>query len=717
MALGRLGKYERLDVLGHGASGIVYLARDTLLGKQVALKQIAVHGEERERFLTEARVLDRLKHPNIVQVNSVDQIDDHIVIDMEYVRGRNLLDLLRKTPQLPVHQALDIAAQVCDGLAYAHGYRTVHRDIKPANIILTDNSKIKIIDFGLAEVLGTQSLARGAGTYAYMAPEDFESGEQSDRQSDVCSVGIVLYEMLTGTRPFRVQNSKDPFAWKSVIQRGEYPPVAELRPDAPYGTDIIIARALSVTKSSRYQTASEMADDLRALTLAMPAASPLPSRGAPSFDPSGQRSDTVVQESVPSVIPGSETIDSFLADAPFHWDIACSALAFGTLEEWLRSVGENPMADVASDLARSTSPIDERLREFLYQGGIELEEEAHRLYEGGMELVNGGRYGAGVPELRAALRLAPNSVAIRNGLTRAAHLSNDPVLLEYLATTAIPLSPIETEPDPTPVQEPVQTPYVVTAPPGALSLSMDKVDFGRLRMGETKTVKVILQSTMKGVLEGRIAQCPPWVHISPARFSTRKRQPITLTAETASVWSAPADYSEKVILETSAGRREIDVLLHVEPARRKLAEISAWYIPVLICCLLPAFAAVFTELTLPALARHFWQPGLVATGLLSGAFFALTVTADTAWPERLLPFLIMLCGALGAFGVIRDLEFSTGHAARIAVLQTAPPAIVLLILQAVALARDPNGWGRWQIWRWIIAATGILIAYGFLQVR
>jgi len=717
MALGRLGKYERLDVLGHGSSGIVYLARDTLLGKQVALKEIAVHGEEREKFLTEARVLDRLKHPNIVQVNSVDQIDDHIVIDMEYIRGRNLLDLLRKTPQLPIRQACDIAAQICEGLAFAHGYRTVHRDIKPANIILTDNSRIKIIDFGLAEVLGTQSLARGAGTYAYMAPEDFESGEQSDRQSDIWSVGIVLYEMLAGTRPFRVPNSKDPFAWKSVIQKGEYTPVSALRPDAPNGIDYIIGRALSQDKATRYATASEMSADLGALIAAIPAGSPLPSRGNQSVDPSFLSTQTSVapQDSVPSIIPGSDTIDSFLADAPYHWDIACAALSFGTLGEWLRSIGETPMADVAADLERSTDPIDDRLREFLYQGGIELEDEAHRLYEGGMELLNGGRYAAAVPELKAALNLAPLSVAIRNALTRAAQLTGDTALSEHLAATAPPPSTIPEQPTPIAPPAPEPQTYTTTAPAGSLSLSTEKVDFGRLRMGETKSVKIILQSAAKGVLEGRVAQCPPWVHVTPIRFSTRKRQPLTITAETTSVWQAPADYADKIVLETTAGRREIDVVLHVQPARRRLAEISAWYIPVLFCCVLPAFAAVFIGLS--AQLRHFWEPGLIATGLLCGAFFALTVTADTAWQERLLPFCLMLFGSLGAFGIIRDLASSTGHDARIATLQTAPPAIVLLVLQAVALARDPNGWGRWQIWRWIIAATGILIAYGFLQVR
>src|SRR5579862_3336735 len=159
MALGQIGKYERLDVLGHGASGIVYLAKDTLLGKQVALKQISAHGEDRERVLEEARVLDRLNHPNIVHVNGIDQINGKIVIDMEYVRGRNLQDILRDVPQIPLVPAIAIAIQICEGLGYAHSRRTVHRDVKPANIIVSSDGVVKLVDFGLAEVLGTNSFA------------------------------------------------------------------------------------------------------------------------------------------------------------------------------------------------------------------------------------------------------------------------------------------------------------------------------------------------------------------------------------------------------------------------------------------------------------------------------------------------------------------------------------------------------------------------------
>jgi len=152
MSLGMLGKYERLDVLGHGASSIVYLARDTLLRRTVAIKEIAAQGEEKSRFLEEARGLDRLRHPNIVSVNSVDTIGSKVVIDMEYVEGHNLQDLLRETDgPIQAAQTIDIVVQVCEGLAYAHANHTIHRDIKPANILIANDGSVKLVDFGLAD--------------------------------------------------------------------------------------------------------------------------------------------------------------------------------------------------------------------------------------------------------------------------------------------------------------------------------------------------------------------------------------------------------------------------------------------------------------------------------------------------------------------------------------------------------------------------------------
>ncbi len=265
MPLGKLGKYERVDVLGHGVSGIVYLAWDTLLKKQVALKEIDLQAADMSRFLEEARVMDRLNHPNIVHVNGVDKIDGHIVIDMEYVRGPNLQQLLRTEPVLALDRALKIAIQTLDGLDYAHKMRTVHRDIKPANILIGRGEEVKLVDFGLAEILATNSYAGGAGTYAYMAPEDFMEEHHSDHQSDIWAVGVTLYEMLTGARPFNVAKSKDPFAWRRALLSDPATPLAHHLDEVADGLQPAMDMALARDKQDRYQTAGQFRDDLIAI--------------------------------------------------------------------------------------------------------------------------------------------------------------------------------------------------------------------------------------------------------------------------------------------------------------------------------------------------------------------------------------------------------------------------------------------------------------------
>ena len=262
MPLGLIGKYEKLDVLGSGVSGIVYLAKDTLLNKQVALKEVDVQAGDLRRFLEEARVMDRLRHPNIVRVNNVDRIEGKVVIDMEYVRGQNLQELLRAEGPLPIGRSLDIVAQVLDALHYAHQMQTVHRDIKPANILIGRDGQVKLVDFGLAEILATNAYAGGAGTYAYMAPEDFAEDDRSDSQSDIWAVGVTLYEMLTHQRPFTVAKVKDPFAWKRVLETESPTPLSDYLPDAPPMLQAILERALARDKQQRYPTAGEFRDDL-----------------------------------------------------------------------------------------------------------------------------------------------------------------------------------------------------------------------------------------------------------------------------------------------------------------------------------------------------------------------------------------------------------------------------------------------------------------------
>ena len=693
MPLERLGKYERLDVLGHGASGIVYLAKDTLLGKQVALKEISAQGDEKERFLEEARVLDRLRHPNIVQVNSVDEIGGRVVIDMEYVRGRNLQEVLRETPILPIPEAVSIAAQICDGLAYAHSQRTVHRDIKPANILITAGGTVKLVDFGLAEVLGTHSFAGGAGTYAYMAPEDFHPEEQSDRQSDIWAVGVILYEMLTGRRPFQVAKAKDPFAWKTAIESDSIPPVSELRPGIPPALEAIVSQALARDKAGRYRDAGNMAADLRALGMSLPepGTAAVPGIEMPGYlEKVAPRLETAYGNfsSVPQVLsqnspallvsgpfPANLTdIDTFLALAPDNWEAARDALQSGTLSRWLRSIREEPLAAVADEVAAGLEQEDgDNLRDFLYRAGVETAEDARQSYAESQRLLQTGR------RAEAAVLLA-----------RAAHL--DPSRPEYVRDL--------------PAAETLAEPQAE----GGLTLSRKTIDFGTLRQGQSRRAKIMLQNPDGGRLEGRVSAAPGWVRAEPSSFSAKRRQAVLLTTETQTVWSTPAVYQDTVTLETSGGRREIAVSIRILPARLGWTKITFWYGPLLACAGLPVAASLAGRVTQPPV-HGIQQPGFAAGSLLFLSAFLLSLAADTAWLPRFLP--------LGLSGLLLwRLSLMLGYGSprtHLLLVQTVTPILVLLVLQTCAYLLDASGWGNWKLWRWIVAAVGLLTAYGLLH--
>ena len=698
MPLERLGKYERLDVLGHGASGIVYLAKDTLLGKQVALKEISAQGDEKERFLEEARVLDRLRHPNIVQVNSVDEIGGRVVIDMEYVRGRNLQEVLRETPQLPVAEAVFIVAQICDGLAYAHSRRTVHRDIKPANILLTAGGMVKLVDFGLAEVLGTHSFAGGAGTYAYMAPEDFHPEEQSDRQSDIWAVGVILYEMLAGRRPFQVAKAKDPFAWKTAIESGPLSPISALRADVSPMLEAIALHALARDKAERYHDAGDMAADLRALGTGT-VAPVLESTGLLRNESASGTKDFAVAERIPlgsdsarpvpgsnmlgplplpGFPPGMADIDTFLALAPDNWEAANNFLQNGTLSRWLRSIREEPLATVADEVAAEPEHSDgDTLRDFLYRAGLDTAEDARLAYADAQRLLQTGRRAEAAILLRRAGHLDP----IGYGIEPSASAQNAEVLKSEEAEEA-----------------------------GGLTLNRDTVDFGTLRRGQSRRVRIVLQNRDGGRLEGRVSAAPGWVRVEPSAFSAKRRQALTLTTETETVWSTPVDFQDTVTLETSAGRRAIAVSARILPAHLSWLKIALWYWPLLVCAGLPVAASLTGRVTHPPV-HGIQQPGFAAGGLLFLSAFLLSLAADTAWGPRFLP--------LGLSGLLFwRLSLMAGHGSprtHLLLVQTVTPILVLLVLQTCAYLLDASVWGNWKLWRWIVAAIGLLTAYGLLH--
>lgn len=703
-----LGKYERLDVLGHGASSIVYLARDTLLRRTVAIKEIAAQGEEKSRFLEEARVLDRLRHPNIVRVNSVDTIGAKVVIDMEFVEGSNLQDILREDERpLPLGQALDIAIQICSGLAFAHANHTVHRDIKPANILIGSQGDVKLVDFGLAEVLGTNSYAGGAGTYAYMAPEDFGGDARSDAQSDLWSVGVILYEMLTGRRPFTVARPKDPFAWQRAISEDAIAPPSTFVPEIPPEIDRVVLKALAREKSERYLTANELLGDLREFQsryAPMGAASPRLTPPASTVLPGGGDSiSTPPLEAYTSEAPtliGASDIDQFLSAATDRWEDGRLALVAGALARWLDDLGEEPLARVARAIQNdSTTDEDQKLREFLYRAGLDIKAAARREAGIGSRLLRAGAYEEAATVLGKAISLDPEHASYYLLRSRALSAVNE---------TAAAILVLEQGVAKHPRHGALRRELKMRGGARA-GLSQDSLDFGLLRFGQSRMQRVVLRNIGDGLLQGRVASLPGWIHVTPMTFATRHRQPLTLVADAAQLLDGPGAYSDLVALETTGGRRELAVSVRVLPARATFSEIFAWYLPLVALILLPMLAA------LGASFNHNGHPiylaGMVVSGLLSASLLAITFSADAGWLERLGPALGILLAPVGIaiFGQLA----TRGHAGDLTpvMAQAIVPAIVLLALQAAAMMRAPDSIGRWQLWGWILGATCIALSF------
>src|ERR1022692_84937 len=283
---GRFGRYEILTELGRGAMGIVYKARDPKINRVVALKTISLAGqapeEERDfrrRFFREAEAAGRLSHRGIVTVFDVgEDSETHApFIVMEFVAGQSLDTLLSRSDQkLPIESALQVTLELADALDCAHAQGVVHRDLKPSNILLTEDGHAKIADFGVAKLnLANQTLAgRALGTPAYMSPEQL-NGEEVDGRSDLFSLGVILYTMVTGHRPFQ-GNSAITVSFK-VVHR-DFIPATILNAELPDGLDHIVARAMAKDPSERYQRGSEMQLALRDLIKAQKRVSqPIPS--------------------------------------------------------------------------------------------------------------------------------------------------------------------------------------------------------------------------------------------------------------------------------------------------------------------------------------------------------------------------------------------------------------------------------------------------------
>jgi len=274
----QLGRYEILNELGQGAMGVVYRAKDPLIDRIVAVKTInlTLAEDEKEeyegRFYQEAKAAGRLSHPNIVTIFDVGKSGDVAYIAMEFLEGRHLRDILNDEPHMPIEQILDLVAQIARGLAYAHENEVIHRDVKPANIMIVRDGHVKITDFGIARMASAAVRTQTGmvlGSPKYMSPEQV-LGKAIDQRSDVFSLGVTLYEMLTGQVPFLGENVNA--IMYQTLNAIPVPP-SSLNPEVPDMLNFITAKALAKDLADRYQNAREFADDLRACRDTMPRSS------------------------------------------------------------------------------------------------------------------------------------------------------------------------------------------------------------------------------------------------------------------------------------------------------------------------------------------------------------------------------------------------------------------------------------------------------------
>lgn len=256
-----LGKYQILDRLGSGGFGTVYLAEDRLLNRRVALK-VPHHQQDEQGMLQEPRIMAGLKHPNIVELITVEQKDDTFFMVMEFVDGESLDKLIRRERSLPAPRALEIALDVASAIGFAHTHKVLHRDLRPANILLTATGLAKVTDFGTSRLLATQDLfARTRiGSPPYMAPEHFRG--RAVFQSDIWSLGITMYEMLTGTVPFY---DADPVKIAQAFQSQPVVPPHLRNQAVPKAYSEVVMKALAVNLGDRYLSAQALMDDLKRL--------------------------------------------------------------------------------------------------------------------------------------------------------------------------------------------------------------------------------------------------------------------------------------------------------------------------------------------------------------------------------------------------------------------------------------------------------------------
>ena len=263
----KIGKYEIVKEIGKGATSVVYLANDPFAGRQVAIKLVRQealidkeHGRRFQKlFLTEASLAGKLEHPHIVSIFDAEASDTGSYIVMEYIDGGTLEHFCRMENLLPIPRIIEIIFKCSKALDFAHRHGIIHRDIKPANILATEGTDIKISDFGAALLLASETTqVTGVGSPAYMSPEQVRD-QQLTHQTDIFSLGVVMYQLLGGKLPFKATNN---FSMVYQIINVDPPPPSMHRPEIPSAVDVIVKRAMQKNPDRRYQTWHEFSADL-----------------------------------------------------------------------------------------------------------------------------------------------------------------------------------------------------------------------------------------------------------------------------------------------------------------------------------------------------------------------------------------------------------------------------------------------------------------------
>ncbi|HSV56926.1 MAG TPA: serine/threonine-protein kinase, partial [Magnetospirillaceae bacterium] len=260
---------EILKELGRGAMGTVYLGKDPRINREVAIKTLRYEEvdteqleEVKKRFFREAEAAGKLSHPNIVTIFDVGEDYEIAYMAMELLDGTDLAKYSRRDHRLPLEEILRVASCVASALDYAHANGIVHRDIKPANIMMLNNREVKVADFGIARVMATSKTQTGVvmGTPSYMSPEQI-AGKKVDGRSDLFSLGVVLYELIAGEKPFGGESIA---TLMYNITSTAPPPIREFSPEIPDRLAAILEKLLAKDVEARYQTGKELADDLHA---------------------------------------------------------------------------------------------------------------------------------------------------------------------------------------------------------------------------------------------------------------------------------------------------------------------------------------------------------------------------------------------------------------------------------------------------------------------